>query len=77
MHVVDNGWMRCVGALSLMACSMGVLGCQTEQGTLAREESIEGRAMRLTREVPLIDGHNDTAGLTILPSSRTAGRISS
>jgi membrane dipeptidase len=47
------------GALALCTIA-ATLGCQTHQAVLGTAEPLDARAQRLLREVPLIDGHNDT-----------------
>ena len=50
---------RIVLALTAMGVTAG-LGCQVTSGVLGSDEKLFQRAQRLLREVPLIDGHNDT-----------------
>ncbi len=50
---------RIVLTLSAVGATVG-LGCQVTGGVLGSDEKLIQRAQRLLREVPLIDGHNDT-----------------
>ena len=50
---------RIVLTLTAMGVTTG-LGCQVTSGVLGSDEKLFQRAERLLREVPLIDGHNDT-----------------